>query len=249
MRTASGAEGEGAERASTAPADGGVAGELVRLAGFLSHELRQPVGALHIWIELLEASCGEDLGERGQRYLREIANASRQLGDMLTAEVELLRLAAVPLARARFPLAELMSEIVTALKPSLEAASARVEVGPLPSLDADRARIGELLRHLLECAIAHRRADTPPYVRIGAEPAGASCRITIEQEHSRFPLASAEGVFEHTARLDPGVPGSGVQLAACRRIAQRHGGTVRAEPAPQDGVRFVLDLPADRCIW
>jgi signal transduction histidine kinase len=223
--------------------------ELCQLASFLSHELRQPLGALHIWTELLETSYGEELDERGRRYLREIGGAARSIAEMVSAQIGLLRISSLPLELERFALVELLDEVLTALKGPLEAAQARVEVGSLPALVADRAQMVQLFRHLIENAIRYRRSDLPLHVHVSASaPADGSCwSVWVRDNGSGFPVAEAEGVLEHCTRLDPAVPGSGVELAICRRIARRHGGTVRAEGRPGEGVCFVLELPAERC--
>ena len=236
-----------ADAVASAAAEPGA--ELCKLASFLSHELRQPLGALHIWTELLETSYGEDLDERGRRYLREIGGAARRIADMVAAQVGLLQISSLPLELERFALVELVSEVVTGLKGPLELAQARVEVGSLPELVADRAQMVQLFRHLVENAIRYRRSGVPLHVQIGADPPtdGSSWSIWLCDRGSGFPVVDVEGVFEHFTRLDPLVPGSGVELAICRRIARRHGGTVRVEGHADEGVRFVLELPAESC--
>ena len=125
-------------------------------------------------------------------------------------------------------------------------AGGRVEVGELPVIEADALQMRQLLQNLLANALKYRRQDKPPVVRVGClRPTGRHCTITVTDNGIGFNQEYAEKIFKMFERLHGRTEyaGSGIGLAICRTIVERHGGTITARSTAGEGATFTVTLP------
>jgi signal transduction histidine kinase len=135
------------------------------------------------------------------------------------------------------------------LETSIAAMGARVEVGPLPVIDADAIQMRQLLQNLLGNALKFRRKDVAPLVRLQAATGGNGfCAITVTDNGIGFKPEHGEKIFRMFERLHARTryPGTGIGLAICRRIVERHGGTIAATSIAGQGTTFNVALPVTR---
>jgi signal transduction histidine kinase len=222
--------------------------DLRRFAAFLSHELKQPVGAQTIWAELLESRHGARLDAEGRRYVAEIRASAHRTADLISAQLDLFSVTAAELKRERVDLTGVVLALTSDLKKALEAARAQVRVGELPVVRGDARLLYQLFRNLLENSLKYRRAEVPLEVRIEqhapADAADPMFEIVVEDNGMGFARADAERIFEPSERLEfERAEGQGLGLAVCRRIAERHGGELRASGRPGVGASFHIRLP------
>src|SRR5690606_13451055 len=139
---------------------------------------------------------------------------------------------------------EVVQEVLGDLELSIAETNAVVEVETPVAIEADRSQLRQLFNHLIQNAIKFRRAEVPPQVRITAviESAPAEdrraerqkqrpmCRIVVEDNGIGFADRFTERIFEPLQRLHgrSAYPGTGMGLAICRRIVERHHGTISA---------------------
>jgi signal transduction histidine kinase len=150
------------------------------------------------------------------------------------------------------------------LEVRIEQTGGRVEIGELPVLDADALQMRQLFQNLIGNALKFHRADVPPVVKIFAETASANgasftlngeelrtagdesfCRIHIEDNGIGFDEKYLDRIFTVFQRLHGRMEyeGSGIGLAVCRKIVERHGGQITAKSKEGAGATFVIDLP------
>ena len=139
------------------------------------------------------------------------------------------------------------------LEGRLERSGGRVEVGDLPTIQADATQIRQLLQNLIDNALKFHRPETPPTVHVAARTVTAESgalapgvEITVSDNGIGLDPEQALRAFQPFVRLvgRSQYEGSGMGLAICRRIAERHGGRIWVENLPEHGARFVLWLPA-----
>jgi signal transduction histidine kinase len=133
-----------------------------------------------------------------------------------------------------------------------------VEVGKLPTIQAEPLQIRQLLQNLIANALKFHRADEPPVVKVEARYllpreqrqsrkslAEEKCRITVEDNGIGFDQQYAERIFGIFQRLHPRdvYEGTGIGLAICRRIVEYHGGLISASSTPGKGSTFEVLLP------
>ena len=148
-------------------------------------------------------------------------------------------------------------QVVGDLEAQIERVHGRVEVGKLPTIQAEPLQIRQLLQNLIANALKFHRPDEPPLVKIEARyvlPASSGrakslaeekCRITVEDNGIGFDPQYAERIFGIFQRLHPRdvYEGTGIGLAICRRIVEFHGGRISASSTPGKGSVFEVLLP------
>jgi signal transduction histidine kinase len=138
---------------------------------------------------------------------------------------------------------------LTDLRLRVEETAARVEIGPLPCVEASAVQMRQLLQNLLDNAIKYHRPGVPPVVHVqgaDADAAGAGwVELTVSDEGIGFDSRHAERIFKPFQRLHGRgeYPGTGMGLAICRRIVERHGGRIEATAEPGAGATFRVLLP------
>jgi light-regulated signal transduction histidine kinase (bacteriophytochrome) len=143
---------------------------------------------------------------------------------------------------------EVTGEVLEDLSMLVHETGAQVDVGDLPTLDADSAQMRELLQNLISNAIKYRRPDMPPMVTITADGDGGSddfCSFSVRDNGIGFDAKYAERIFLVFERLHGmgEYEGTGIGLAVCRKIVERHGGTITARSTPGEGSTFDVTLP------
>ncbi|HVS66436.1 MAG TPA: ATP-binding protein [Thermoanaerobaculia bacterium] len=228
--------------------------DLRQFASFASHELRQPLGTLVVWLDLLKNTQGSTLTEEGKRYVREMEVEARRMRDLIETQLKWAAASAEELHPDWVELSDVVDELEHDLATSLLESGGRLEAGPLPVVRADRQQLYNVLRNLVENSIKYRREDVPLVVRIEARDSmrddwarPIACEIVVADNGQGFAPEEAETIFQLFERLQQRkAEGSGVGLAICRRLVERLGGEIRAEGSPGEGAAFIIALPEAR---
>ncbi len=224
---------------------------LDEFATVAAHDLQEPLRKILSFGERLQASAGSTLDDESQHSLSRMLDAAARMR-ILVADV--LAYAQVTTRVAPFTptdLAGIAREVIEDMDTVISESGGRVEVGPLPIIDADPVQMRQLLQNLLSNAIKFARAGTPPVVHVMATmtPAGR-CTLTVTDNGIGFRQGYAEQIFRMFERLHTRsqYPGSGIGLAICRKIVERHRGTIEAGSSPELGATFTVTLPVKHTI-
>ncbi|MCX8126921.1 MAG: ATP-binding protein, partial [Dehalococcoidia bacterium] len=139
----------------------------------------------------------------------------------------------------------------------VEQTDTTVRIGPMPCLHADPTQMAQLFQNLISNAIKFRRPDVPPEIEITSEPVdptapafhipgpGPAFRIMVRDNGIGFDMRHLDRIFGVFQRLHSReeYEGSGIGLAICRSIVERHGGTITAISQPGHGSTFIVILP------
>jgi light-regulated signal transduction histidine kinase (bacteriophytochrome) len=155
-------------------------------------------------------------------------------------------------------LAAVTKEVLTDLEVRIEQSKAKVEVGALPTIDADPLQMRQLIQNLIGNALKFQPADAQPVVTIKAEtiktafagsteagPLDEVCQLTVQDNGIGFDEKYSDKIFAMFQRLHGRTEyeGTGVGLAVCRRITDRHGGTIGVRSKVGEGAAFIVSLP------
>ena len=216
-----------------------------------SHELRTPVTALHVQVQMLQrvvdrsgASVPEPVRERVTALDRQV----RRLSGLVEALLDLsrIRLGRLELAREPVDVATLASEVAAPYQADLALANGspvRV-IAPAPAVGSlDRVRIEQVLGNLLANAVKFGEGK-PVEVRV--ERDGQRIRVAVVDHGVGIDADQRDRIFGRFERAAPAqhFPGLGLGLYVAREIVEAHGGRIRAEGAPGSGATFTVELPA-----
>jgi signal transduction histidine kinase len=234
--------------------------DLEQFAYVASHDLQEPLRKVSVFGEMLVAECGAALGPQGVDYVHRMRNAARRMQTLIN---DLLTLSRVSTQARPFELVELehlAHSVVADLEIRLRETGGRIEIEALPPLRGDAAQLRQLLQNLLSNALKFHRPGVPPQVRVSARivppgqsaalpdaPPGPLCELTVEDNGIGFDMKYLDRVFAPFQRLHSReqYEGSGIGLAICQKIVERHGGRITATSQPEVGSRFVVVLPVD----
>lgn len=230
--------------------------ELQDFAFIASHDLQEPLRKIRVFGDRLKTTCSASLNETGAGYLDRMCNAAKRLQEMVEGLLEYSRVGMSREPFVRVDLNRTMEEVLSDLRMRIEAVGAEVAVHPLPAVEANPGQIARLFQNLVANSLKFCRGK-PCEVRIygetamrGGEPVaegeeGDICRIFVEDTGIGFEQRHAEQIFSLFERLHgrSAYEGTGIGLAVCRRIVERHGGSITAQGVPDEGATFIVTLP------
>ena len=221
--------------------------DLEQFAYAASHDLQEPLRAVRGFAELLSRRYQGQLDERADQYLAFIMDGTDRMKHMISDLLAYSRVGSHGSAPAPVHLEDPAREALENLQIAAEEQDAVVEIGSLPTLPMDRTQAVQLFQNLVSNAIKFR-GEARPEVAIAASRQPGDDGWTIEVRDNGIGLdpGHAEAVFGLFKRLhsDARYPGTGIGLALCRRIVERHGGKIWLESSPGKGATFYFTLPA-----
>ncbi|HEY0511219.1 MAG TPA: ATP-binding protein [Thermoanaerobaculia bacterium] len=217
--------------------------ELLQFASMASHELQEPVRMMERYTQLLKEDYREKLGADGDEMVDFVIGAARRLRLLIEDLLALSRVESRERRTEATRLEELLERALGNLREPIEESGAAVTRSPLPELEVEPTQIAQLFQNLLHNAIKFRGSE-PPRVHVAARKEGGEWVFSVRDNGIGIDPAEAETVFVIFKRLHPDVPGTGVGLAICRKIVERHGGRIWVESEPGRGSTFFFTLPA-----
>lgn len=219
--------------------------ELEAFASIASHDLQEPLRKIRAFGDRLERRHAAALGEDGSALVNRINDAAARMQALIDDLLGYSRVASAGAQLQRAPLRPLVQDALMALEQRLDQTGAVVHVGALPSVPVDRALMRQLFQNLLANALKFSRVGVPPVVRISGESTPGAHVVRVEDNGIGFEPRHAQRIFGLLQRLHGRgeYEGTGIGLAICRRIVERHGGTLVAEGRPGAGATFIVTLP------
>ncbi len=225
--------------------------ELEQFASVASHDLQEPLRKIQAFGDRLQAKCAAALGEQGREYLDRMRAAAARMSTLINDLLAFSRVTTKAQPFGPVDLAKEARQVVSDLEGRLQQTDGRVELGELPALNADPTQMRQLLQNLIANSLKFHQPDEPPVVRVegrilpGGDGAGPLCELTVQDNGIGFDEKYLDRIFQLFQRLHSRseYEGTGIGLAICRKIVERHGGTIAARSAPGDGATFVVTLP------
>ena len=219
---------------------------LDEFASVASHDLQEPLRKILSFGEQLVATAGPALEGEARRHVERMLGAADRMRTLINDLLTYSQVATRVVPFAATDLAGVAREVVADLEATIADAGGRIEIGELPVIDADTAQMRQLLQNLLGNALKYRRKDVPPVVRLSSACSGGrNCTITVADNGIGFNDRYAEKIFKMFERLHARTQyaGSGIGLAICRKIVERHSGTIAATSTAGQGATFTVTLP------
>jgi len=245
--------------------------ELEQFAFVASHDLQEPLRKIQAFGDRLKTKCDTHLPTDARDYLERMQSAASRMRNLIDDLLAFSRAIRSTEPFAPVDLNVVAKEVVGDLEVRIEKGNGRVELGELPTIEADPMQMRQLLLNLVGNALKFQPAGGSPLVKINArmltsqplvegnparsQPgeadaalplAGQYCELSIEDNGIGFDEKYTEKIFAVFQRLHGRneYEGSGVGLAVCRRIVDRHAGKIVARSQPGHGSTFIISLPA-----
>lgn len=218
--------------------------ELQSFAYAASHDLREPLRTISGFLELLAIDYGDALDEKAKGYITRSVDASNRLHLMID---DLLSFSRLETRKKPFELIHLDEILKTALHDldkTITERGARISYNKLPDIYADDQQMAIVFRNLIDNAIKFRKDDRPE-VKISAEKKNDEWLIVFKDNGIGIDSTNYGKIFNMFSRLNSWkeYPGTGIGLAMCKKIVQRHGGRIWVESEKGKGSAFIVALP------
>ncbi|MBN2216288.1 MAG: PAS domain S-box protein [Pirellulales bacterium] len=232
--------------------------ELEQFAYVASHDLQEPLRKIRTFGDRLEAQCGEALDELGRQCLSRMRNAAERMQELINGLLTLSRITTKAADFATVDLTAIAREVAADLEAKIDQSGARVDIGRLPKIQADPLQMRQLLQNLVGNALKFQKEGETPLVQIGGKHIRPGermldgefadeekCQIVVADNGIGFDEKYLDRIFDVFQRLQPRDvhEGTGVGLAICRKIVDRHGGSITAQSRPDHGATFLVELP------
>ncbi|WP_323750312.1 sensor histidine kinase [Marinobacter sp.] len=221
--------------------------DLEQFAFIASHDLREPLRKLMAFTQMLMTGKYGEFNEKGEQFVRYIREAAERMDALLNSLLSYSRISSSDEGHEDLSLHRIVDEACRDLQLSIEDSHAVIRVGDLCRVHGDPAQLRPLMQNLISNSLKYCSPDTPPVIEIAAcqSDLPGRCEVTVTDNGIGFDGAYKDQVFEVFKRLHGRgeYEGTGMGLAICRKIVERHGGSISAESNEGQGARFRFDLP------
>jgi signal transduction histidine kinase len=219
--------------------------ELESFAYSVSHDLRAPLRHLVGYSELLQKHAPSSLDDKSQRYIQTILEAGKRMGNLIDDLLAFSRIGRTESRTTEVDFQQLINEVVLEIEQQTKGQDISWKIDALPVCYGDRSLLKLVVGNLLSNAVKFSSARRPAKIEIGSVDGNTNTtEIFVRDNGVGFDMQYANklfGVFQRLHRADE-FEGTGIGLATVQRIVHRHGGTVRAEGAVDQGATFYFSL-------
>jgi hypothetical protein len=225
--------------------------DLQQFAHVTSHDLQEPLRKIKVFTGLLQKESDCVLSAQGLLYLDKVRHATERVQAMIDGVLAYSKVRASGQNVEMVDLNAVVANACNDLEILIGQKNARIETEPLPVLAGSPVLLHQLFYNLIHNALKFSRPGVPPLVAVRSLPSKSET-VTVEVRDNGigFEPEYAERIFDTFVRLNPKdtYEGTGLGLALCKKIAQRHGGTIRATATLGQGAVFAVTLPLQQVL-
>ncbi|MEM6528373.1 MAG: ATP-binding protein, partial [Chloroflexota bacterium] len=223
--------------------------ELQNFAYSASHDLQEPLRKIQAFGDLLQRHSADQLDDNARDYLNRMTGAASRMQQLIDGLLMFSRVTTEARVFSPIDLQTVLEEVLTDLEVRIAVTGATIEADALPTVEADPFQMRQLFQNLISNALKYTAPNTPPHIRITSQPiqqAGASyTSITFTDNGIGFDQRHHERIFGVFQRLHTRnqYAGTGMGLAICKKIIERHNGEITASGSKGHGATFTVMLP------
>jgi PAS domain S-box-containing protein len=220
-------------------------GELEQFTSIVSHDLQEPIRTIKSFLKLTQQKLNQGQYDNLATYINKSINAANRMRELIQNLLHYSQLSKDEVAMEKIEVKELIGQALQNLKSAIDACRAQVTIETeVDVVYGDGVQLVQLIQNLVSNALKFTAADVPK-VRIRCEKEkGGTIRFAVSDNGIGIDKDDMNKVFEIFRRLDTAweYPGSGIGLAICKKIVERHGGKIWPESAPGKGTTFYFTL-------
>jgi len=220
--------------------------ELRAFAYSMSHDMKAPSNTLDLLLSELRERHASDLKPEARELVDLSRDVVRKMQHLIEDVLDYTRVIGTEMDFEEVPLSPLVADVELRLAADLREADATLTVGTLPVVSGSPLQLSGYLQNIIGNALKYREPSRPLEIRIEAvsEADDPRIRLTVTDNGIGISKADQERIFGMFKRLhlDDEVPGTGLGLALCKRVAVNHGGDIVVRSAVGQGSTFEIDL-------
>ncbi|WP_049941606.1 PAS domain S-box protein [Haloterrigena turkmenica] len=218
---------------------------LEQFAYAASHDLQEPLRMVTSYLQLIENRYADELDADGREFIDFAVDGAERMREMIEGLLAYSRVETRGDPFEPVDLEETLEAVRRDLELQIEESDAEITADSLPRVRGDPSQLRQVFQNLLSNAIEYSGPE-PPRIHLEAERKGDRWRVSVTDEGIGIDPEDADRVFEIFQRLHGREEhdGTGIGLALCQRIVERHGGEIRVESEPGEGSTFSVTLPA-----
>jgi signal transduction histidine kinase len=219
--------------------------ELEAFAVVASHDLQEPLRMITSYLQLLQRRYGGHLDAEAGEYIAFAVDGARRMQTLILDLLAYSRVDRKGNPFAPVDCAAVIEAVLANLRTAITGSGAQVCVGALPAVEGDAGQLTQLLQNLIGNALKYRRKEVAPRISVDSVLEGRTWTVSVTDNGIGIPAEDAERVFVIFQRLHGRgeYEGTGIGLAICKKIVERHGGRIWVESAPEAGSVFRFTLP------
>jgi PAS domain S-box-containing protein len=219
--------------------------ELEQFAYVASHDLQEPLRMVASYTQLLARRYQGKLDQDADEFIAFAVDGARRMQELINDLLTYSRAGTRPLQLESVDTNRVVDQIIADLSAAIADSRARVLRGDLPTIQADATQLRQLFQNLIANALKFNRPGVAPDVHVSARPEDGSWVFAVRDNGIGIEAQYADRIFALFQRLHTRTeyPGTGIGLAICKRIVERHGGRIWLESEPGDGTTFWFTLP------
>ncbi len=224
--------------------------DLQDFASVASHDLQEPLRKIEAFGDRLASRCGDQLDDQGKLYLERMLNAGCRMRLLINALLTYSRVTTKARPFETCDLSVVAREVVSDLQVRIEESKAVIDIQSLPTIDADLVQMRQLFQNIISNSLKYHQQGKAPEIKITGRLIESShktcCYLQFADNGIGFEMRYAERIFSIFQRLhgNQEFEGTGIGLATCRKIVERHSGLIDVESSVGEGSIFTVRLPA-----
>lgn len=219
--------------------------ELQDFASVAAHDLQEPLRKIQSFSDRLKKKSKDLLTGESLDYLERIESSAQRMQVLINDLLTYSRITTKAQPFLTLDLNQVVAQVISDLEIRLEQSQGKVEWKNLCSVKADPTQMYQLFQNLITNALKFKKPDTTPIVKVESKIINNSCQITITDNGIGFDEKYLDRIFTIFQRLHGRheYEGTGIGLAVCRKIVDRHGGLITAKSTLGEGSTFIITLP------
>ena len=220
--------------------------DLEQFANIIAHDLQEPLRTISSFVQLLARRYEHKLDEKGQTFIRYILDGTSHMQKLLSDLLSYSRLGGGKIDSKPLRLEKILKEVKRTLDKSIKETRAEIISAGLPEVYGDEMQLFTLLQNLISNALKYHGAESPRISISARNDSEKESVVCLRDNGIGFDQKHAEHIFQIFQRLHlrSEYEGTGIGLAVCKKIVERHGGHIWAESEPGKGATFCFTLPA-----
>lgn len=227
--------------------------ELQDFTNVVSHDLQEPLHLIRAFSERIITKSHSILDQQGELYVQRIQLATSRMQSLIDGLLLYSRLTTQARDFTSVNLTQVVEEVVSDLEVRIDRLGATIKIADLGVIEADPIQMRQLFQNLMSNSLKYSSNDRSPYIEITStckktENLDVFCQITVKDNGIGFDSCFHEKIFGMFQRLHgrDEYNGTGIGLAICKKIVERHGGTISARSSIGEGSEFIVVLPVQQ---